>query len=160
MLNRRTYNVFISTLKFIWSPIGATWIACAILLSACGSASIKHGTHDSTQSSQSSPERETSRISKVQRGLASWYGKRFRGRRTASGERFNPKELTAAHRTLPLGSHAKVTCLKTGKSIIVTINDRGPFSSHRVIDLSREAAKKLGMISMGVAQVEVEPVSP
>lgn len=121
---------------------------------------MKHGTHDSTPSSQSSPERETSRISKVQRGLASWYGKRFRGRRTASGERFNPKELTAAHRTLPLGSQAKVTCPKTGKSIIVTINDRGPYSPRRIIDLSREAAKKLGIMSLGVALVEVEPIRP
>jgi rare lipoprotein A len=90
--------------------------------------------------------------------MASWYGRHFRGRRTASGDRFDPKQLTAAHKTLPLGSQAKVTCPKTGKTVVVTINDRGPYSAHRIIDLSREAAKKLGIISLGVALVEVEPL--
>lgn len=130
----------------------------ALLVSACGSSHVRRESGDAARSSQASPERETAQTSKIQKGMASWYGKRFRGRRTASGERFNPKQLTAAHRTLPLGSQAKVTCPKTGKTVIVTINDRGPYSPKRVIDLSREAAKKLGIISLGVAFVEVEPV--
>ncbi|MFL5812397.1 MAG: septal ring lytic transglycosylase RlpA family protein [Bdellovibrionia bacterium] len=130
----------------------------SLLVSACGSAPTRHSSRDSTESSQASPEHETSRFSKIQRGMASWYGKHFRGRRTASGERFDPKQLTAAHKTLPLGSQAKVTCPKTGKTVVVTINDRGPYSAHRIIDLSREAAKKLGIISLGVALVEVEPI--
>lgn len=139
-------------------PLRTILIACALLLSACGSTQIRHRASDTTQTTQAAPEHETSRLSKTQRGLASWYGKRFRGRRTASGERFDPKQLTAAHRTLPLGSRARVSCPKTGKSIIVTINDRGPYSPKRVIDLSREAAKQLGIIALGVAQVEVEPI--
>jgi rare lipoprotein A len=138
-----------------------TSLLLAALVSACGSAPVhrdSQSSRDSANTTQASPERETPRFSKVQRGLASWYGKRFRGRRTASGERFDPKQLTAAHRTLPLGSKARVTCTKTGKSVIVTINDRGPYSPHRLIDLSHEAAKKLGIISSGIALVEIEPV--
>jgi rare lipoprotein A (peptidoglycan hydrolase) len=139
----------------------ATALVFALFITGCGSAPIKHRASDGStiKSSQASAERETSRTSQgPQKGLASWYGKRFRGKRTASGTRFDPKQLTAAHRTLPLGSQAKVTCLKTGKSVIVTINDRGPFSAKRIIDLSRAAAKKLGMISSGVALVQVEPI--
>ncbi|WP_394787912.1 septal ring lytic transglycosylase RlpA family protein [Rhodoferax sp.] len=95
----------------------------------------------------------------AQRGRASWYGKRFHGRRTASGEIFKMSELTAAHRTLPLLSYAKVTLLSTGKSIIVRINDRGPhILTHRIIDLSQAAAKELGLLAMGTADVLVERV--
>ncbi len=170
MLIHRTCNLRTSALPrtniwprtSIWPVVAvwAFWAASAALLSSCGSAPTKKGASDSSQTAQASPERETPKHEGIQRGLASWYGKRFRGRRTASGERFDPKQLTAAHRTLPLGSQAKVTCAKTGKSVIVTINDRGPYSPHRVIDLSREAAKKLGIIATGVALVEVEPVRP
>jgi rare lipoprotein A len=156
MLTLRIFNLEIGNWD-LRSAAAATLIA--LLVSACGSAPTKRDTQDAAKSAQASPERETARFSKVQRGLASWYGKRFRGRRTASGERFNPKQLTAAHKTLPLGSQAKVTCPKTGKTVIVTINDRGPYSAHRIIDLSREAAKKLGIISSGVALVEVEPIN-
>ena len=94
-----------------------------------------------------------------QRGKASWYGKRFHGRRTASGEVFKMSELTAAHRTLPLLSYAKVTLLSTGKSIIVRINDRGPhILTHRVIDLSQAAAAELGLLDRGTGDVLVERV--
>jgi rare lipoprotein A len=89
-------------------------------------------------------------------GLASWYGTKFHGRRTASGELFNMYGLTAAHRTLPIPSYAKVRNLKTGKEIIVRVNDRGPFHSARVMDLSYAAAVKLGIHSLGSAQVEIE----
>jgi rare lipoprotein A len=84
-------------------------------------------------------------------GVASWYGARFAGRKTASGEAFDPGEYTAAHRTLPFGSHVRVS--RGDKSVIVRINDRGPFHGDRVIDLSRAAAAKLGLVSAGSGQV-------
>ncbi|MDX9844446.1 MAG: septal ring lytic transglycosylase RlpA family protein [Aquabacterium sp.] len=90
-----------------------------------------------------------------EQGVASWYGTKFHGRRTASGELFSMYGLTAAHRTLPIPSYARVRHVKTGKSVIVRINDRGPFHASRVIDLSYAAAVKLGMASAGNAQVEV-----
>ncbi|MFZ4550498.1 MAG: septal ring lytic transglycosylase RlpA family protein [Aquabacterium sp.] len=89
-------------------------------------------------------------------GTASWYGTKFHGRRTASGELYSVYGLTAAHRTLPIPSYARVKSLKTGKSVIVRINDRGPFHSSRVIDLSYAAAVKLGIERHGNSQVEVE----
>ena len=88
--------------------------------------------------------------------MASWYGQRHKGKKTASGERFDPNKLTAAHRTLPLGSKAKVTNLKTGESTEVTINDRGPYVRKRSIDLSSAAAKKIGIDKDGVAPVKIE----
>ena len=95
-------------------------------------------------------------IKTVQLGNASWYGPGFRGKKTASGERFNETELTAAHKTFPLGSKAKVTNLKNGKTVEVEITDRGPFVAGRIIDLSRAAAVKLGIIGPGTAHVQVE----
>ena len=92
----------------------------------------------------------------VTRGLASWYGrKRLQGRRTASGERFDRHALTAAHRTLPFGTIVEVRELRTGRMVRVRINCRGPTSHKRVIDLSYAAAKQLGMLGAGVAQVEI-----
>ncbi|MBB3990753.1 septal ring lytic transglycosylase RlpA family protein [Croceicoccus naphthovorans] len=82
-------------------------------------------------------------------GMASWYGPKFAGRPTASGERFNPAEYTAAHRTLPFGSKVRVTSPRTGKSIVVRINDRGPFHGKRVIDLSEAAADAIGLKARG-----------
>ncbi len=96
-------------------------------------------------------------------GLASWYGGKFHGRMTSSGEVFDTNTLTAAHRTLPFGTVVKVTNLDNGKSVQVKINDRGPFVDGRIIDLSRAAAEALGMIDSGVAHVSlqiVEFVSP
>lgn len=89
-------------------------------------------------------------------GNASWYGPGFNGKITASGSAFDETKFTAAHRTLPLGSKAKVTNLSNGKSVEVEINDRGPFARNRIIDLSRAAAKVLGIIDHGVARVSVE----
>ncbi len=90
-----------------------------------------------------------------EKGLASWYGARFNKKRTSSGERFNMYKMTAAHKTLPLASRVKVTNLHNGKTVVVKINDRGPFVSNRVIDLSYAAAKKLGMVGRGTAAVSV-----
>ena len=92
----------------------------------------------------------------LQVGMASWYGDRFKRRPTASGEPFDPKDITAAHRTLPLQTIARVTNLGNGRRILVRINDRGPYAPGRVIDLSRNAAAQLGMKQDGVARVRVE----
>ncbi len=95
-------------------------------------------------------------IGRVQRGKASWYGKRHHGRKTASGERFNKNALTAAHRTLKFGTVVKVTNQRNGRSVEVRINDRGPFGRRgRIIDLSEEAARQLRMRKRGVAPVEL-----
>lgn len=95
-----------------------------------------------------------------QRGMASWYGRRFHGRRTASGERYDMYAMTAAHPTLPIPSYARVTSLENGRSVVVRVNDRGPFLRGRIIDLSYVAASKLGYIKKGSANVEVEQVLP
>ena len=89
-------------------------------------------------------------------GAASWYGGQFHGRKTANGERFNMNELTAAHRSLPFGTKVRVTNQKNGKSVVVRINDRGPFAGGRIIDLSRGAASAVGMLGAGVAPVKLE----
>jgi rare lipoprotein A len=91
----------------------------------------------------------------VQVGIASWYGPGFHGSRTASGEIYNMYKLTAAHKTLPLGTYVKVINLENGKSVIVKVNDRGPFVKGRIIDLSYAAAKKLGMVKKGTARVKL-----
>lgn len=91
-------------------------------------------------------------------GTASWYGTRFHGRKTSSGELYNQHELTAAHRLLPLGSMVNVTNLKNGRSVRVRINDRGPFVGSRIIDLSRAAAEQLGMLHAGISSVRVQSV--
>ena len=89
-------------------------------------------------------------------GVASFYGTRFAGRPTASGETFNPSEFTAAHKTLPFGSRVRVTNPRNGNSVIVRINDRGPYVRGRVIDVSRAAAEELGMVRAGHATVQLE----
>lgn len=88
-------------------------------------------------------------------GVASYYGKKFAGRRTASGERFNPQHLTAAHKTLPFGTKVLVTNPRTGKSVTVRINDRGPYAHGRSIDLSRAAAEQIGLVARGHGNVEM-----
>jgi rare lipoprotein A len=95
-----------------------------------------------------------------QRGVASWYGKKFHGQRTASGEAYDMYAMTAAHPTLPIPSYARVTRVATGRSIIVRINDRGPFHQGRMIDLSYAAALKLGFAHLGSAEVELESIEP
>lgn len=94
-----------------------------------------------------------------QTGVASWYGDGWQGKITASGKPFDDNELTAAHRTLPLNTKVLVTNLKTGLSVEVTITDRGPYTNGRVIDLSKAAAKKLGMVKGGLVPVRIESVA-
>lgn len=93
-------------------------------------------------------------------GLASWYGRRFNGHSTSSGETYDMYAMTAAHCTLPIPSYARVTAVSTGKTVIVRINDRGPFHSQRIIDLSYTAAHKLGLVQGGSGMVEVSAITP
>lgn len=95
-----------------------------------------------------------------ERGIASWYGKKFHGQRTSSGEVYDMYGMTAAHPTLPIPSYARVTSTATGKSVVVRVNDRGPFLHDRVMDLSYTAAHKLGIVGNGSAEVEIESLSP
>ncbi len=95
-----------------------------------------------------------------ERGIASWYGKKFHGRRTSSGETYDMYAMTAAHTRLPLPTYVQVTNLKNGRQIVVRVNDRGPFHQNRVIDLSYSAARKLGIISEGTGLVEIQAIDP
>ena len=99
---------------------------------------------------------ETSHVSTVQHGKASWYGKTFHGRPTASGEPYDMNAPTAAHKSLPFGTRVRVTNLDNGKQTVVRINDRGPFVKGRIIDLSYAAAKKIQMLQAGVVHVKLE----
>jgi rare lipoprotein A len=92
--------------------------------------------------------------------MATYYADRFTGRKTANGERYDPGKLTAAHKTLPMGTVVRVTRVDgEGEAVIVRINDRGPYAAGRVIDLSKAAAKRLGMLRAGVVKVRVEVIS-
>jgi rare lipoprotein A len=95
---------------------------------------------------------------KKERGMASWYGRKFHGQRTSSGETYDMFAMTAAHKTLPIPSFARVTNVKNGKSVVVRINDRGPFHSDRIIDLSYAAAARIGIVNAGSGLVDVERV--
>lgn len=106
---------------------------------------------ENTEPSEPAPDR------RVLEGRASYYSDALAGNRTANGERYDPRAMTAAHRTLAFGTHVRVTRPETGSSVVVRINDRGPFGDRRrIIDLSRRAATELGMIRAGVVDVEVE----
>jgi rare lipoprotein A len=98
----------------------------------------------------------SSRVVKTMQGHASWYGPGFHGRRTANGERFDQNGFTAAHKTLPFGTKVKVTNINNGQSVVVRINDRGPFIRGREIDLAKGAAQQIGLVSSGVANVRLE----
>jgi rare lipoprotein A len=109
-----------------------------------------------TQASRSQGSRtQVARTQHASDGIASYYS---HGSKTASGEKFNPKELTAAHPTLPFGTRVRVTNVNTGKSVTVRVNDRGPFVRGRVIDVSHSAAESLGMVGRGVAKVKLDVV--
>jgi rare lipoprotein A len=102
--------------------------------------------------------RPAARLPPAQTGVASYYGAEFAGRTTASGEPHNPSAMTAASRSLPLGTTAKVTNTKTGQSVAVKVNDRGPYAKGRILDVSPKAANHLGMKEKGVARVKVQPL--
>ena len=98
-------------------------------------------------------------IGHVQKGIASFYHDSLHGRKTASGQVYNKHRLSAAHKTLPLGTRIQVTDARTGRSIVVQVNDRGPFAKGRIVDLSKEAAKELGIVDRGVARVDLKVLS-
>lgn len=96
----------------------------------------------------------------VQRGVSSWYGKKFHGQRTSSGELYDMYKMTAAHPTLPIPSYARITSIESGKAVVVRINDRGPFHASRIVDVSFTAALKLGLLGKGSHEVQVERLLP
>lgn len=113
----------------------------AALIALSAASALAHGTQAPTRTTH---------------GAASWYGPGFHGRLTASGERFDQNDLTAAHKKLPFGTRVRVTNETNGRSVVVRINDRGPFVGKRVIDLSREAAEEIGLLKKGVSRVKLE----
>lgn len=133
----------------VLSPVAATLVFATALSAAPGNSTpdSRKGTPRQTQEKPSHPR-------KPEVGKASWYGRIFQSHRTASGEPYDMYQFTAAHRTLPIGSWVKVTDLKTDRSVVVRINDRGPVARNRIIDLSYGAAKMLSM--KGVDQVRLD----
>lgn len=134
---------------------------CALeILAACGpAATVSTVAPASTARAQTaSAAPATLPAGAIEEGLASWYGPGFAGRLTANGEVFDPNELTAAHKTLPFDTRLRVTNLRNGRTVVVRINDRGPFKPGRIIDLSRAAAEAIGMIGSGVVRVAITPV--
>jgi rare lipoprotein A len=118
----------------------------ALLASACASAPTRF------------PAPETPAPGTTQEGIASWYGPGYDGKKTSSGERFNQNDLTAAHPTWAFGTRVKVTLLSTNKSVVVRINDRFPSHKGRAIDLSKEAAKRIGLNGPGTGKVRLEVI--
>lgn len=146
-----------SLAKFIISTLAAVIVAsCASNAPTTKTTKTKHTTTKTTTSSSSSSSTKSGAVTK---GKASYYADKFHGRKTASGEVYDKKKLTAAHRTYAFGTVVRVTNKKNGKSVDVRINDRGPFSSGRIIDLSRAAAEKISMVNDGVVDVEVKVIS-
>ncbi len=128
----------------------STYTCLLLLLAACTHTAAPKRTSTATKPPNSSTR------SGVQDGMASWYGGQHHGGPTASGERFDKNAMTAAHRTLPMNTRVRVTSKRNGRSVVVRINDRGPYGRGRIIDLSEAAAKQLDMIDAGVVPVRVE----
>ncbi|HEX7000883.1 MAG TPA: septal ring lytic transglycosylase RlpA family protein [Trueperaceae bacterium] len=126
-------------------------IACALALAACAPAAVRSDATPTALVAETAAPRFTSQV-----GEASWYGPGFAGRRTANGEVFDPSQLTAAHKELPFDTLVRVFNQTNGRSVVVRINDRGPFKPGRIIDLSRAAAEAIGMLGSGVAHVRLE----
>ena len=141
------------------AALGVLVLAMAVTgCSSAGRGSIPSGDRSDPRggvSIQAPPSRPTS-PSSTQTGRASWYGQAHHGRKTASGEIYDMTQLTAAHRTLPLGTRVRVTNVGNGRSVVVRINDRGPFIDGRIIDLSQAAAREIGAIGAGVVSVQLE----
>jgi peptidoglycan lytic transglycosylase len=143
-----------------------TFLGLALFLSlllSFGCASVPHGrlaadlAHVGAE--PAAPSAVARAVSAAQIGIASFYHSALVGRLTANGERYDERALTAAHRTLDLGTRVRVTNLENRKSVVVTVNDRGPYAKGRIIDLSRRAARVLGFVHDGVTRVKVEPLT-
>lgn len=132
-----------------WPSLGLVLVLLVSSLGLAGCASAPTGPRSSSPALAPAPGSSTV-------GYASYYGSKYHGRKTASGETYNMYKLTAAHRTLPFGTSVRVTNLGNNRSVIVRVNDRGPFSRARLIDVSLEAARKLDLLAAGTARVSVE----
>ena len=161
MTRSRAYPLLARTL------IVTGMVAAALVISGCGPKRRpptlpppRPPAPTTTTRTQPTPSRPPGAepVLQGQTGIASWYGHPYHGRRTASGEVYAPRLLTAAHRSLPFGTLVKVTSLDNGRSVVVRVNDRGLSVRGRVIDLSRRAAEDLGMIRNGTARVRIEAV--
>ena len=150
---------YVNVLKRVVMKKIVLFCLCVILLAACGGGTHVYKTNTKPYTVAGNtyyPLKTVKGFSET--GVASWYGKKFHGRKTASGERYNQNKMTAAHKTLPFGTNVRVKNIENGKSVVVRINDRGPFKKGRIIDVSRAAAKKLGMINSGIAKVNIKVV--
>ncbi|WP_244545718.1 septal ring lytic transglycosylase RlpA family protein [Fodinibius roseus] len=127
-------------------------LAASMVISSCGTLSRTKDTEPEKTPEIDFPDAGIPG-KKIEEGMASWYGPKFQGRLTANGEQYDMDQLTAAHRTLPFNSIVRVQNLANGESVMVRINDRGPFAKNRIIDLSRKAARQIGMIGPGTAKV-------
>ena len=136
-------------MRLVRSALAVVPVACAITVSACGTGSPRF---TSTSSTSSDIESELE-------GIASYYAEEFDGRQTANGETYDMNALTCAHRTLPFNTRLKVTNLENGSTVILRVNDRGPFKAGRIVDVSLSAAKQLGMIPTGTARVRLTVLS-
>jgi rare lipoprotein A len=135
------------------SIVRSALAAAVVLLGASGA-----NAQPSAASAAASAAPATASAAAGETGKIAWYGRKFAGRKTASGEAFNPEALTMAHKTLPFGTRVKVTNPKNGKSVTVRVNDRGPTQADRVGDVSYAAARKLGMLKPGVIEAELTVV--
>jgi len=131
-----------------------TLIALLCLLSACAGEPSRAATGDGGSGTNG----QAYEAAGGQVGVASWYGGKFHGRTTASGEPYDMHAMTAAHPNLPFGTKVRVTNLENGRSVVLRINDRGPFAKRRIIDVSRHAAEQLGFLKAGLAKVRVEAI--
>lgn len=130
-------------------------LSIIFLLISCGS-SIAYGDYVNTTGMSRKQIESIKNHPKTQIGIASYYGKKFHKKRTANGEIFNMYKVSAAHKSYPLGTKVRVTNLENGKSLKLVINDRGPFVSGRIIDLSYKAARKLGFVNQGTVKVRID----
>lgn len=138
-------------------PFLATAAALALLLSPLAQAQTAAASAPAAAAPAAAPKAEAAApAAGAEEGKVAFYGRKFAGRKTASGERFNPNAMTMAHKTLPFGTRVKVTNLKTGKSVVVRVNDRGPTTPDRIGDVSQAAAAKLRMLRSGVVQAKLE----
>ncbi len=140
-------------------PKGSTHLSTS---GKAGSATVKKSSSSksgSSSSSSSSSSSTTKASGKVEKGQASYYADKFHGRATASGEKYDKRKLTGAHRTLPFGTVVRVTNTANGKSVDVRINDRGPFKAGRIVDVSRAAAERLDMVQAGVINCTMQVIS-
>jgi len=131
----------------------APFLGCALIVAGCGAGSPRF---TSRERPEPAPPSAGPPAASQMAGVASYYADEFNGRVTASGEVYNMDDMTAAHRTLPFGTKVRVTSIDTGRSVVVRINDRGPFKDDRVIDLSLEAARQLGLIAAGTGRVVLQ----